>query len=115
MPAPTKKSPVKVANRPKRGAVTKSPLKAQTKSSVSALTAAAPTRSVSTPIPATAPTLSVKPRARGLAAEERRCLIAEAAYLRAERSGFRSDPMQDWLDAEGEVDALLLRRDSDKE
>ena len=55
-------------------------------------------------------------RARGKAAasraavsaEDRRAMIAEAAYLRAERRGF--DPgheTEDWLAAEQEVDALL--------
>lgn len=44
--------------------------------------------------------------ARELSPAERRKLIAEAAYHRAERRGFRSgDPVLDWLDAEAEVDA----------
>ncbi len=40
----------------------------------------------------------------------RRGMIAEAAYLRAERRGFTGGPDQereDWLAAEAEVDALL--------
>jgi hypothetical protein len=40
----------------------------------------------------------------------RRGMIAEAAYLRAERRGFTGGPDQereDWLNAEAEVDALL--------
>jgi hypothetical protein len=43
-----------------------------------------------------------------VSAEDRRAMIAEAAYLRAERRGF--DPgheTEDWLAAEEEVDALL--------
>jgi len=37
-------------------------------------------------------------------------MISEAAYYRAEGRGFQGgDPEQDWLDAEAEVDALLLR------
>jgi hypothetical protein len=42
--------------------------------------------------------------------EARRGMIAEAAYLRAERRGFTGGPEQereDWLAAETEVDALL--------
>lgn len=40
---------------------------------------------------------------------ERCRLIAEAAYLRAERRGFSGgDPEQDWLEAEAEVDRTLL-------
>ncbi len=42
---------------------------------------------------------------------ERCRLIAEAAYLRAERRGFSGgDPQQDWLEAEAEVDRMLLHR-----
>jgi hypothetical protein len=35
-------------------------------------------------------------------------MIAEAAYLRAERRGFAAgDEVEDWMAAEAEVDALL--------
>jgi hypothetical protein len=38
-------------------------------------------------------------------------MIAEAAYLRAERRGFSpGGEEEDWLAAEGEVDALLKAR-----
>ena len=41
-------------------------------------------------------------------ADRRRALIAQAAYFRAERRGFRAGgEEQDWLEAESEVDALL--------
>ena len=41
--------------------------------------------------------------------DQRRKLIAEAAYLKAERRGFRGgSPERHWLDAEAEVDAILL-------
>jgi hypothetical protein len=41
-------------------------------------------------------------------AEIRRGMIAEAAYLRAERRGFLpGSETEDWLAAEREVDALL--------
>jgi hypothetical protein len=40
--------------------------------------------------------------------ETRRGMIAQAAYLRAEQRGFASGyELEDWLLAEGEVDALL--------
>lgn len=45
-----------------------------------------------------------------ISADERRGMIAEAAYLRAERRGFSGGPdkeREDWLLAELEVDALL--------
>jgi len=42
--------------------------------------------------------------------EERHGMIAEAAYLKAERRGFRGgSPQQDWLEAEAEIDARLMR------
>lgn len=41
---------------------------------------------------------------------QRRQMIAEAAYFRAERRGFdRGDPVADWVEAETEVDAELRR------
>ncbi len=47
---------------------------------------------------------------RRAAAEERWRLIAETAYLRAEQRGFEhGDPVNDWLEAEREVDARLKR------
>jgi hypothetical protein len=43
--------------------------------------------------------------------ERRDRLIAEAAYYRAEHRGFvDGDPLQDWLEAEREVDAALHQR-----
>ena len=43
-----------------------------------------------------------------LTPEARRALIAETAYLRAERRGFTPGrETEDWLAAEAEVDALL--------
>ena len=45
-----------------------------------------------------------------LAPEERRRLIAEAAYLIAEKRGFApGNELDDWLQAEAEVDARLMR------
>jgi len=58
-------------------------------------------------------TLSVKKGAvvrapSGVTPEARHALIAESAYLRAERRGFMPGrEAEDWLAAEAEVDALL--------
>ena len=51
---------------------------------------------------------STVPARVGLTAEARRTMIAEGAYLRAERRGFApGHETEDWLAAEAEVDALL--------
>jgi hypothetical protein len=43
-----------------------------------------------------------------VSADERRGMIAKAAYLRGERRGFApGGEAQDWLEAEEEIDALL--------
>jgi hypothetical protein len=48
------------------------------------------------------------PRRSEISEEMRRGMIAQAAYLRAERRGFKEgDEVEDWLAAEAEVDALL--------
>jgi hypothetical protein len=42
-------------------------------------------------------------------AEQRERMIAEAAYYKAEQRGFQGgDPRRDWLEAEAEVDAVLI-------
>jgi hypothetical protein len=43
-----------------------------------------------------------------VSAEERWQMVARAAYFRAEQRGFASgSALQDWLEAEREIDALL--------
>lgn len=50
------------------------------------------------------PTVRVTP-------EERRQMIAEEAYLRAEKRGFEPGAeVQDWLEAEAEVERQLMAR-----
>lgn len=49
----------------------------------------------------------VRKAARPISTEQRRQLIAEAAYFRALSRGFEGDPVADWLDAEREVDKSL--------
>ena len=45
---------------------------------------------------------------------QRQAMVAERAYFKAERRGFRGgDPLQDWVEAESEVDALILRGDDE--
>jgi Protein of unknown function (DUF2934) len=80
--------------------------------------------SVDTPRPAVAPQAApeppkrvAKPKAPATIAapakahvseETRRAMIAESAYLRAERRGFApGGELEDWMAAEREVDALL--------
>jgi F0F1-type ATP synthase membrane subunit b/b' len=47
---------------------------------------------------------------QGTDPKDRRERIAEAAYFRAEKRGFRGgDPVADWIDAEHEVEAQLRR------
>ena len=53
---------------------------------------------------------AASPGASGImvSADTRRAMIAQAAYLRAERRGFATGgEVEDWLAAEAEVDALL--------
>ena len=53
------------------------------------------------------------PARASVTSEARRALIAEAAYLRAERRGFSpGHETEDWLAAEAEVDALLSEQRS---
>jgi hypothetical protein len=50
-----------------------------------------------------------KKQPKALSAEVRERLIAEAAYYKAESRGFAGgDAERDWLEAESEIDALLL-------
>jgi predicted RNase H-like nuclease (RuvC/YqgF family) len=37
--------------------------------------------------------------------ERRRRMVAEAAYYRAEKRGFRGDPLADWIEAEKEIES----------
>lgn len=64
----------------------------------------------------TVPPAPAKPRSRvkkaGLVApEDRLRFIAEAAYFKAQRRGFaEGSELEDWIEAEAEVDALLDSR-----
>ena len=71
---------------------------------------ASPAARTGTPRVAARPPKSVTPQLTRvtLTAEGRRTMIAENAYLRAERRGFApGHETEDWLAAEAEIDALL--------
>ncbi len=60
------------------------------------------------PAKTTRKTTAKAPRPTDVSENMRRSMIAQAAYLRAERRGFTGgDEVEDWLAAEAEVDALL--------
>ena len=62
-------------------------------------------RAAPAPAPAAAAGASTR---MTVSADARRAMIAQAAYLRAERRGFEpGHEEEDWLAAEAEVDALL--------
>jgi len=59
---------------------------------------------------ASGPGIRIQGHGAAVDVDARRQLIAECAYLRAERRGFSGcSPEQDWLDAETEIDQLLLQ------
>lgn len=56
-------------------------------------------------------TVATPEEEQGATAEERHRMIAETAYLIAEQRGFQGDlSLQDWLQAEAEVDARFAAR-----
>jgi hypothetical protein len=71
--------------------------------------AAATTPPPAAVVAATVRNVSDAPAPRPVSAEERARMIAEAAYFRAQRRGFRNgDTVRDWAEAEAEIDAMLL-------
>lgn len=70
--------------------------------------ATADTRARSAQPKATRAAQAKSPPRAAVSADDRRAMIAEAAYLRAERRGFApGHETEDWLAAEVEVDVLL--------
>lgn len=53
---------------------------------------------------------SSPPLHRVISAQERYHMIDEAAYYRAEKSGFQVDPHANWIAAEKEIDELLSKQ-----
>ncbi|WP_301102827.1 DUF2934 domain-containing protein [Propionivibrio sp.] len=60
-----------------------------------------------TKAPAAKPAARSPSKAKVLSDEQRYRMVAEAAYYRAERNQFQSDPLRDWIDAESDISALL--------
>jgi hypothetical protein len=98
----------------------KAPAKTATKSATAskATTAKAPAKVAATKSPAKAPAKAAKPAAKKPAAarkgngpavtpEQRRYYVEVAAYYIAERRGFPGSALEDWAQAEREIDQLL--------
>lgn len=67
-----------------------------------------PAKSSARPAAAPAAAPAAGERARPIDAERRRAMIAQAAYFRAEKRGFAPGAeLQDWLEAEAEIDREL--------
>jgi len=47
---------------------------------------------------------------RPISAEEHYHMVQTAAYFRAQRDGFAGDAMSYWIEAEREIDAMLIKR-----
>jgi hypothetical protein len=101
---PTRSKPSKKKPASRKGAAKASTGKTAKKTKKSPAKSAAPqtktkAQRAATGVASAPPALSV---------EDRRGMIAQAAYLYAEQRGFTGgDPVQDWLRAEAEVDAAL--------
>ena len=53
--------------------------------------------------------VKTKSKLSDITPEQRQHMIAEAAYYRAEQRSFQGgDPQQDWLEAEAEIDHMLV-------
>lgn len=84
------------------------------RSTLSVLVAAAGSPGAASPLaaaaPKPAPKAELKPAPRApISSEERHRMIAKVAYAHAERAGFGSDPLLDWLNAEREIDSMLAK------
>ncbi len=79
--------------------------------------AKAPAKAIEAVKPAAAASASkvvAKPAVKSsklISAQERYHMIDEAAYYRAEKSGFQVDPHANWVAAEKEIDELLSKQD----
>ena len=92
---------------------TKAPAKALNVQSKAAATAEPSTSSLA---PSAAPTGATQPKSSPggtpafIEPEQRRAMIAEAAYYRAEHRGFEPGcELEDWCLAEGDIDGMLMR------
>ncbi|HMP72855.1 MAG TPA: DUF2934 domain-containing protein [Kiritimatiellia bacterium] len=66
------------------------------------------------PVKPAAPAPAAKPAAakssKVISMQEKYHMIDEAAYYRAEKSGFQVDPHENWVAAEKEIDELLAKQ-----
>lgn len=79
---------------------------------VEAPAAVTPVEPVEAKVPEAPPVMEAKVIARPLrkvSGDERHQMIARAAYRYAERANFTTDPVQNWLLAEQEIDAQIER------
>lgn len=60
--------------------------------------------------PAAKPASAAKAAPKTISAQERYHMIDEAAYYRAEKSGFTADPHENWVAAEKEIDELMAKQ-----
>ena len=104
----TKASPKKAATKPVVKPVAAKPVNAAAaKPAVAAAKPAAKKPAADkTPAAAKKPALKAA-RTAALSDEQRYRMVAEAAYYRAEKNQFKSDPLRDWIDAENDISKLL--------
>jgi DUF2934 family protein len=99
-----------------RGSSRASGRKSARKSGTPSTPAKAANKTLKAPTAKASPSIATEPKATPrvsatLPSAERQRMIAEAAYYLAQRRGSApGNPHQDWLQAEAEIDALLLRR-----
>lgn len=100
----TKASPKKAATKPVVKAAAKPVKAAAAKPAV----AAAAKKPAAVKKPAAAKKPAVKAAKTAVLSDEQRYrMVAEAAYYRAEKNQFKSDPLRDWIDAENDISKLL--------
>ena len=105
----TKASPKKAATKPVVKAAAAKPVKA---AAAKPAVAAAAKPAAKTPAAVKKPAAAKKPAPKAvktavLSDEQRYRMVAEAAYYRAEKNQFKSDPLRDWIDAENDISRLL--------
>ena len=113
-PGSKKKAPKRTASRPAKKAPSRQrSVKSPGTASKTTTKKKGSTRSAS--VEESSPAVHSGPRARRFAPksiteEQRRALVSERAYFKAQERGFvGGDPLQDWCEAEAEIDALILR------
>lgn len=103
--APAKRAAAAKPKAPAKAAAAKKPEPAVKKATAKPAAPKAPAKAAA-PKPATA--RAKKPK--GVPAEQRRNYIEMAAYYIAERRGFApGNPLEDWVQAEAEIDRLLAQ------